>query len=145
MPTTASIAQRDQTAAAVNDARAQLRRAGLACDAAQVASPDPWLATQVRQLLADITNRRVRLCPHVDGAPRVLHAALWAPGLLVCQACTRLLAPTLVEDSTCDRCRRTVASIHAHLAQVGAILLGFGLCPACATATAPDAIRKDTK
>jgi hypothetical protein len=136
MPTL-TIAQRDQIDAAVADARTRLLRAADACHGEQLISTDRWLNTQVHRFLSDIHARRTRLCEHIDGSPRVVHAALWAPRLLVCQDCIPLLAPTAIEDATCDRCRQVVPAIAAHLANVGSILLAFGLCRTCSDLTTP--------
>ncbi len=79
-----------------------------------------------------LTEGTVRVCAHVKNGPRVLHAAVWAPGVLVCPACTPLLIPDPEEDHTCDRCRRQASYLLSGVTAFGPVLLGYGLCHSCA-------------
>jgi hypothetical protein len=138
MTAPADTARTDQYRAAVTDAASRAHHAATAHDVTPVTSCDPWLMAQISQLLGDIQDGNVLTCLHLaDAAPRVLHSVLWAPGMVVCSACTWLLTPDDVEDTTCDRCRQPTDPIRPHLATVGPILLGFGLCRTCTDLTQP--------
>lgn len=108
----------------------------------QSVDPTGWLIDQAVRFAAALTDT-VRVCPHLTPAPGVVHAAVWAPGVVVCPACTHLLTPTATEDSTCDRCRATVTEIYPGTVAFGPILLAYGLCAPCQTAAglAPPAPR----
>ncbi|HET8659375.1 MAG TPA: hypothetical protein VFM55_10305 [Micromonosporaceae bacterium] len=93
--------------------------------------PHPWLAGHAAALGLALAYGTAHLCPHIGPAQRVVHAAVWAPGRLVCPLCIRQLRPSTVEDSTCDRCHRHAPRLHAAAAAFGPILLGYGLCPNC--------------
>jgi hypothetical protein len=142
MPTPAAIAHADQLHAASVEARRTLARLGPA--ATITLTESPWLAEQIAALHRGLTNGHGRACPHLGPAPRVAHAAVWAPGILTCPACVAQLRPaTAVEDATCDRCRRVVTRIHSAAAALGPVLLTYGLCPPCLTAANLNP-RKDT-
>lgn len=143
MPATAAItAFNDQYRAAARDARRTLSR--LAEPAPIRPGDTPWLVHQAAALLAHLRAGTARCCPHVTTTPRVLHAAVWAPGALVCERCVRRIRPTTqAEDATCDRCHQVVPLIHAGAAAIGPILLAYGLCPHCIHAIGPHD-RKDT-
>jgi hypothetical protein len=95
----------------------------------------PWLTGQAAALVHALSTGTGRACPHLGPTPAVIHAAVWAPGRVVCPACVGLLRAGPVEDSTCDRCRRHVRRLHAGAAAFGPLILAYGLCRACATAT----------
>ncbi|GGM81632.1 hypothetical protein GCM10012275_60330 [Longimycelium tulufanense] len=128
----------DQVAAATHQARKALRKAAHEWGAQLDTGPlPPWLRDRCADLLAALAARRVRCCAHLAPAPRVAHAALWRPGLLLCSACVGLLAADPVEDATCDRCRRHVRRILPGTVALGPILLAYGLCQPCAAETDP--------
>lgn len=130
-------AQDDQFHAAARDARHHLDAIAAHGRATVQQSTDPtgWVLAQAVRFVAALTADTTRVCPHVGTSPRVVHAAVWAPGLVVCPACIHLLRPTRAEDATCDRCRTTVAGIYSGTAAFGPILLAYGLCRPCLTAT----------
>lgn len=100
-------------------------------------STDPWITNQIRALVAALTSGNGRLCPHLSSSPRVVYAAAWDPGQLTCERCTDRLVPDWAEDLTCDRCRaREVQYIGA--AAFGPVVLSYGLCLPCLTATTLD-------
>lgn len=119
----------DQLNAATRDALTALAGAGTT----RQVDPDtvPWVAEQVTTLRLAFLSGQARCCPHLGPSPQIAHAAAWAPGQLVCSACTWRLVPDDAEDSTCDRCRRHASPIYAAAAAVGPILLGYGLCADC--------------
>lgn len=134
MPTIGDHARRDQYRAAAADARRSLA-ALTAQGARRGPCRDPWLIGQLRRLYAVLRSGRGQLCPHITGSPQVAHAAVWAPGRLVCSRCVAVLAPDEHEDTTCDRCRRPAAPIYPAAVQHGPVLLAFGLCRQCARRT----------
>lgn len=123
----------DQVTAATRQARTALLEAGPAGwgDTVQVPTLPAWLAEHWNALRAAITAGTAQACKHLAAGPRVAHAAVWRPGVLVCSLCSPILTPNSVEDSTCDRCRRYVRRIYPGAAQVGPVLLGYGLCRRC--------------
>jgi hypothetical protein len=129
-------AQADQFHAAARDARRHLDAIAAHGRATVHQSTDPtgWLLAQAARFVAALTATTARVCPHVGTSPRVVHAAVWAPGIVVCPACTHLLTPTPTEDTICDRCRRTVPAIYAATVALGPLLLAYGLCDPCQTA-----------
>ena len=146
-PSPASTAYADQLTAAADQARAVL--AALAqhqhgADPARLVEvptvvDSPWLTDRRNALVRSLVTGTSQLCPHIDQAPRVLHAAVWAPGRLVCSNCLPDLTPDPAEDATCDRCRRHTDRIHGTVAALGPILLTYGLCPSCHTSETPPA------
>lgn len=145
--TTAGTAYADQLAAATSQALAVL--AALAAHQ-HGADPDrlvevppvvdsPWLADRRDALVRSLATGTGRLCEHIGPAPRVVHAAVWAPGRVVCSQCLPELTPDPAEDATCDRCRRHTDRIHGAVAALGPILLTYGLCPSCRTSETPPA------
>ncbi|WP_175084466.1 hypothetical protein [Candidatus Frankia nodulisporulans] len=130
-------AQADQVHAATTDARRRLTTIAAASGQHLTTTGDPtgWLAGQAARCLAALTGPGARLCPHIGTSPHVVHAAVWAPGLLVCPTCTHLLRPTATEDRTCDRCRRTLTGLYPAMAALGPVLLTYGLCSPCQNAT----------
>jgi hypothetical protein len=146
MTATLPTALADQLDTATREAHALIRRAAARDGSTYLRQemPPRWLAKHADTLCLALTYGTAQLCPHIGPAPRVLHAAVWAPGQLVCSGCIRLLAPTTAEDSTCDRCRRHVRRLHAAAFALGPILLAYGVCPPCHSdpdATPPAGIR----
>jgi len=129
-------AQADQFHAATDDARRRLDVIAAHGRATVHQSTDPtgWVLAQAVGFVAALTTNTARVCPHVGTSPRVVHAAVWAPGVVVCPACVHLLRPTRTEDATCDRCRTAVAGIYSCTAAFGPILLAYGLCGPCQAA-----------
>jgi len=137
MNTARATFQHDQYRAAVADTR-RIMNAIAAQPGARAALPrDQWINGQLAALYAAMVKGTARPCPHITTAPRVLHAALWAPGVIACTGCApALLAPASdSEDCTCDRCRTTVGRIHPAAVAAGPLLLTFGLCDPCAHRT----------
>lgn len=132
-PTAHATAVRDQVAAATRDARQSLEHAATTGHGELVdVAAGSWLADQASALQQRILAGNVRRCRHVGPSPSILHAALWAPGVLVCPPCAYLLRPDPDEDETCDRCRVASRPIIPGLAAYGFIVIGYGLCPPCA-------------
>lgn len=132
-PITNPTALADQLTAAVRDAdRANqaMHEAGRITLTYQ-ADTTPWLSSQFARLTAAMQNGTARYCPHLAHGPRVTFAAAWAPGSLVCAQCAPALAPDAAEDSTCDKCRRRVALLHARTATFGPLIFAYGLCSGC--------------
>ncbi len=94
-----------------------------------------WLGGHAKRLKTALETGKAVLCPHIGPAPQMAHAAVWAPGHLVCSSCTRALDPAEDDDQRCDRCQRHTRRLYAGCAGYGPILLAFGLCPACVRAT----------
>lgn len=134
-PTAHHTAHADQFHAAAADARRRLDVIAASGRATvhQTIDPTGWLIDQAARFAAALTNT-ARVCPHLTPAPAVVHGAVWAPGVVVCPACTHLLTPTTTEDTTCDRCRATVTEIYPGTVAFGPILLAYGLCAPCQTA-----------
>lgn len=126
----------DQVEAAATDARRAITTAA-ACGHVALISPESrWLRAQVTALARSLTTGRAKVCSHLNpnSAPQVIHAAVWAPDLVVCGDCRWLLTPaTGAEDFTCDRCRMPVERIHSGAVAAGPIVLGYGLCTPCLT------------
>ena len=126
----------DQYGAALTDARRVLTQvADSAGTRLLEGHGDPWIIRQVTTLTRALLSGRAHLCPHINDAPRLAHAAVWAPGHLTCTTCAPTLRPTDDEDTRCDRCRRHTNPVHPGLVGIGPILLAFGLCPPCARHT----------
>lgn len=146
-PTPAGTAYADQLTAAAGQARAVLAALAANQDSADPARlvevpttvDSPWLTECRNALVRSLAAGTGRLCQHIGQAPRVVHAAVWAPGRLVCSHCLPDLTPDPAEDSTCDRCRRHTDHIHGAVAALGPILLTYGLCPTCHTSETPPA------
>jgi hypothetical protein len=133
-PITNPTALADQRAAATRDARATLGRLAAAGAATLIATTgNAWLTEQAAALAAAIRNGKGKTCSHLHAGPTVAHAAVWAPGHVVCSACVRLLRPSLLEDITCDRCRRHARRLHPGAVALGPVILAYGLCRSCAT------------
>jgi hypothetical protein len=127
-----NTAYADQIHAASRDARRLIHAAAEHGGGTVTADqPPPWLVVHLARLGHAMTTGQGRICPHLGASPRVVLAAAWAPGLLVCPRCAYLLTPTVAEDTTCDRCRRHIRHIHPGAAAVGPILLVYGLCRSC--------------
>jgi hypothetical protein len=79
----------DQVHAATTDARRILTDATRRAGVARLASTttNPWLADQAATLRASLRAPDARSCTHLDDGPRVVYAAAWAPGILVCPSC----------------------------------------------------------
>jgi hypothetical protein len=125
----------DQVHAAAGHARRVLATAAGNHDATGIPVTPPWLRPHVQALtraLAADTG-----CPHAWDGPQILHAAVWAPGRVVCSHCVHTLAPPPGEDHTCDRCRQAHPVIHSGAAAAGPVLLAFGICRPCLNATNP--------
>lgn len=123
----------DQLHAASADAARYLRQAADNGRGTLGTATGEWLAHHATILRQALTDHTARVCPHLPGAPRVVHAAVWAPGILVCPTCVWHLIPNPDEDTTCDRCRHTANPIHAGILALGPVLLGYGLCDRCKT------------
>jgi hypothetical protein len=128
---TTHTAYRDQFQAAVTHAHRLLDDLADHSGAHTGATRDPWITRQLARLTTTIRNGQIRTCPHITHAPRVLHAAVWAPGHLVCTRCATTLAPDATEDTTCDRCRQPADPIHPAAVTHGPLILAFGLCTPC--------------
>jgi hypothetical protein len=134
MPTGHPGALGDQIDAATRDARRLLARLADAGPGHMTAVTGGWLAEQGTVALAAL-RANGRTCAHLGPAPRVVHAAVWAPGLAVCTACVQALQPTPAEDATCDRCHRHARRLSAGAVAFGPLILAYGLCRSCATTT----------
>jgi hypothetical protein len=138
----------DQLQAAGTDAATRLRAAGSQPGVRYGQYPvHPWLADQLTLISLALRAGTGRLCPHIGPAPRVVHAYAWAPGLLVCSACTALATPDAGEDTTCDRCHQPAERLWSAIVAAGPILFGYGLCRPChTTINSPTAApRKDAR
>lgn len=134
-PAASLIAYADQFGAASRDASQALHTLARAEGVHVHTGPaDQWLTDRVRDLTHALTTGTGYVCPHLPAAPRVVYAAAWAPGQVVCEHCTNQLIPDHTEDITCDRCR-TRRVRHLGAAAFGPVLLGYGLCEPCLTAT----------
>lgn len=140
MTTTAQqTARLDQLHAAVREARGRIhataeRSGSPLYEGAGVA----WLTEQLASLFQAVTSKTARLCPHVypTGPLQPLSAATWDPGRLYCMPCARRLPPLdPIAERTCDRCARVVDPIYSGAAQIGLILIGWGLCGRCCRET----------
>lgn len=143
-PITDPTAVADQLKAAADQVRRGVERVRAAgeLDVTET-TPTPWLASQLAQLRDAINAGTARACPHLHGGPRVVVAAAWSPGILVCQDCTPALQPGPDEDTTCDRCRQHAPVIHPAVAAFEHLLLTYGLCPQCAQTEDRAAARRD--
>ncbi|HEV2346162.1 MAG TPA: hypothetical protein VGS97_18835, partial [Actinocrinis sp.] len=94
-------------------------------------APTPWLASQLHAVRDAVLKGTVRVCPHLLSGPRIVLAAAWSPGTLVCPQCADQVRPDQREDNTCDRCRRHDQTIHPTLATAGHLILAYGLCGPC--------------
>lgn len=130
-------AQADQFHAATEDARRRLTviAATGGSGVTRAADPTGWLTRQARGFVDTLTRGMGHFCEHIGSSPHVVHAAVWAPGVVVCPACVYLLTPTPGEDAVCDRCRRTVETLHPGIAAFGPVLIMYGLCGPCVTDT----------
>lgn len=138
MTTTAHLtALADQLSAATTHARRVLRDTARRAGGGRIfdVTGNRWLTAQATVLVDALTAGTAQVCPHIDPNPRVIHAAAWAPGVLACPACVRMLAPTATEDTTCDRCRQHAQMLHPGLVAFGPVLLGYGLCTRCVQVT----------
>ncbi|GGM82277.1 hypothetical protein GCM10012275_61130 [Longimycelium tulufanense] len=123
----------DQYDAATQQARRELHQAATRLAGRVTDGPLPaWLADHAAAFRLALITGQVRGCAHLADGPRVAHAAVWAPGYLVCPHCVAALAPDPVEDATCDRCRRPAGRLFAGTVALGPILLAYGLCEPCA-------------
>lgn len=125
----------DQLDAATADANRHLRATAAHTGGRLAHTHAGWLADQAETLRRAMTDGTARVCRHIGPSPRIAHAAAWAPGVLVCSSCIRLVMPDADEDGTCDRCRRPVLTLHAGVVALGPVLLAYGLCGACTSAT----------
>jgi hypothetical protein len=100
-----------------------------------------WVTLGVQQALAEWAAGTAATCQHqpVIAAPRPVHAAAWKPGLVVCGACTHLLALARTDprDSRCDGCGHQCTGpdhgdgIWAHVIVAGALTYSVGVCGPC--------------
>ncbi|MFI6522189.1 hypothetical protein ACIBF1_42035 [Spirillospora sp. NPDC050679] len=142
--TAAGTAWRDQADAAVRHARRLVDDMAARAGAQPAVTGDPWLRERLTGLLLALVTGTAKLCPHLTRAPAVAHAALWAPGHLVCTRCIPRLHPDPAEDHTCDRCRRPADAIGSAALHAGPLVIVFGLCPPCARHLhTPDTTAKD--
>ena len=132
-PITDPTALADQIQAASREAHRATRAMGQdGAHLAYLTAPTPWLASQLTALFTAINDGTARGCQHLQGGPRVVLAAAWAPGLLMCAQCTPLLTPNEAEDGTCDKCRTRVELIHPRSVTAGPLVYAYGLCQDCA-------------
>ncbi|GAA2134561.1 hypothetical protein [Actinomadura napierensis] len=124
-------AHRDQYRAATRHARRHLAALSADHGGPVTGTASPWLACQLAALGAALATGTAQTCPHITDAPAVVHAAVWAPGRLVCGHCLPALIPDPAEDATCDRCRKPADVVTPALASFGPLLIAFGLCPPC--------------
>ncbi|WP_067825894.1 hypothetical protein [Actinomadura kijaniata] len=130
--TAAFTAWRDQADAATRHAHRLVTEMTTRAGAQPAVTTDPWLGEQLAALLLALLDGTAQMCPHLTvHAPAVVHAALWAPGRLVCGGCIPSLHPTPAEDRICDRCRHTPDAIHSAAFQAGPLVVVMGLCPPC--------------
>jgi hypothetical protein len=135
-PITHPTALADQIGAATRDARRVLTNAARILPGAIIdTTASAWLAEQADTLRAALRDGTARACQHLGPSPMLAHAAVWAPGRLVCSGCIAALRPTPAEDATCDRCRRHARRLHAGATSFGPVILAYGLCRSCAKAT----------
>ncbi|MGI5164473.1 hypothetical protein ACQEU3_08980 [Spirillospora sp. CA-253888] len=130
--TAAGTAWRDQADAAARHAGRLVDGLTVRAGAWPAVTGDPWLREHLAALLLALVTGTAELCPHLTAAPAVAHAALWAPGRLVCTGCLPALRPDPAEDHTCDRCRRPADAIGSAALHAGPLVIVFGLCPPCA-------------
>jgi hypothetical protein len=113
-----------------------------------------------RSLITAMNNAasagKLTLCPHLSPtAPAPAWWCAWAPGRLRCDHCTTAASLRIKgtrEDRRCDHCRKIVATIHADMAALPAIVIDlppwppacippvtmvYGLCPACQETDTP--------
>ena len=146
MPTPAITATADQLRAASRTPEPAEPVGGLVGE--PVTTPDhptPWLAEQIRTLLAALVTGKGQICPHIGTSPRVVHAAVWRPGVLACPTCRHLLDPGPLEENTCDRCRTLTPNLNPAMAAIGPVILAFGLCDTCADVIDPTPPRRTRK
>jgi hypothetical protein len=132
--TSAATALADQIRAAAAEVTANMRRT-----AATTGWPlgnysaDPWARELARQLAANATSGRLRMCPHA-ASPRPVITAAWRLDRAACPACARAwfdLAGTRA-DRICDRCGTdTRGAIHPSVLQVGPCVVMYGACGPC--------------
>jgi hypothetical protein len=144
IPITCPTARADQLRAAAGHADTVLRSLATTPGARHVhGTPSTWLIQHAAVLLTALDSHTVKRCPHAGQSPQLLHAAVWAPGRLVCTACLPTLTPTPGTEHTCDRCHRTRPLIPG-IAALGPVLLIYGLCRQCTPAAVPNPTpRKD--
>lgn len=134
--TPSTLAHADQYQAATRDALNRLHDLAGACrQPVRNRPPSDWLADRIEALSVSMKAGHVRPCHHLGTSPQVAHVALWAPQHVMCDRCVSELHPDGTEDSTCDRCRHHVDRIRPCLVALGPLLLHFGLCTPCYTAT----------
>lgn len=126
-------AYRDQIRAAGAHARRRLTDA----HTHGLIEPDPapprrWLAEQYTILLTAIEDGTAQLCPHAGrGGPRMLAAAAWSPGTLVCGDCTDQLDLNPDNRDTCDRCHQHARTLTGSIGAVGPLMFAYALCNPC--------------
>lgn len=135
MSSPAATAHADQMDAATRTARTALHRLARATHSPLGTDPPRWVRTHISALQLAVVEGRANYCPHLPAAPSVLHAAVWAPGRVVCTACVPTLLPAGVEDITCDRCRRQAVPMHPGVTAFGPLILTYGICTSCKTTT----------
>lgn len=137
MTTPATLAHLDQLHAACREALDVLEHTAHVYGTTITADPlGPWLTTHVQTLATALHTGTARYCPHVASGPQLLHAALWAPAVLVCTRCAPThLRPEPIEDTTCDHCRTPMDAVNVGVLALGPILLEFGLCDPCLNTT----------
>ncbi|MFI7588783.1 hypothetical protein ACIB24_17070 [Spongisporangium articulatum] len=132
---TTATALQDQAEAAARQASQALRDAALADPHITYSSGRAplWVAAQLANVYTAVRAGTATYCPHIDAHhPRIVHAAVWAPGLITCTDCVpELLMPDPIEDDICDRCHQLSDRLHPGAIAGGPLLLTYGLCPPC--------------
>jgi hypothetical protein len=135
MPSPAETALLDQLSAATNHARSFVHALAHTEGTPVQTTASMWTRLQLLNVALAITSGQVHHCPHLGDSPTLIHAAVWAPGRLVCSACTSTLDPSPTEDDTCDRCRAPGQELYGCTVAVGPLILAYGLCTPCLNAT----------
>lgn len=127
------IALADQIEAAEADLSRILDRAAPAFDMTfHDETPTGWLAERITAFAADVLSGALECCEHLTSGPRPAFAALAAPGLVVCQQCTRLLVGDPDAELPCDRCGGTGPEAQLTAANLGTVVLLIVECDQCA-------------
>lgn len=93
-----------------------------------------WIKTRLAALIEQLIAGNGEICEHLSPYPSVCYSAAWAPARVVCSRCLDELRPDSFDDITCDRCHRATVT-QLGTAAFGPLLLAYGLCDDCETAT----------